>query len=548
MTMAKLAPPKKASKPNAPKKPSTRSKTGNAACSEAASNWQLSLRGKASLDPETYRTLAKCRAMNRTAKMAEAQGRTGKLSAMGEQAVKARLQARFDSGLITQKARTERLDMLLKQRSQRGEKAQAKPAKLTREQRIEKISERIEKSALNETGRLEDNVRAMTWARRVARLVPPAQNETFPSGPELRRSARLLEAAELIKSGQSAKAAERISFIKRGFAPQLQASESATKFMRDEQSTLRENVERQKNLTAKRNRNRTQRLWDAREKLEKRVATKQPKKVSKILNARLGKIKAEIARERELARNERAASTTSTPVLVQRGTDSGGGEMIPPKPAQPARYSLGGKLAPGRGKDAPEYRERLERVTDRAKKYVYNYDRGFLTRPKTSEYGDRVKSLRSKTIPALHEAHTSALRKERADAEKANAEMVKNDAIPLAMKPKAPKGFESIIIPSSKSGRIVVSAKPIKGNKQVSVQKLSRGGYAALDTESGMLLNVGSVSMKGAERYGRAAEYLLKRAEKNTGKKLKFSDFARDKSLNGYWKTLMSIQGNRRLK
>ena len=118
--MAKLAPPKKASKPTAPKKPTSRSKTGNAACSSAASNWQLALRGKAALDPETYRTLAKCRAMNRTAKMAEAQGRTGKLSAMGESAVKARLQVRFDSGLITQKARTERLDMLLKQRSQRG--------------------------------------------------------------------------------------------------------------------------------------------------------------------------------------------------------------------------------------------------------------------------------------------------------------------------------------------------------------------------------------------------------------------------------------------
>lgn len=123
MTMAKLAPPKKASKPTAPKKPTSRSKTGNAACSEAASNWQLSLRGKAALDPETYRTLAKCRSMNRTAKMAEAQGRTGKLSAMGESAVKARLQSRFDSGLITQKARTERLDMLLKQRSQRGKAA-----------------------------------------------------------------------------------------------------------------------------------------------------------------------------------------------------------------------------------------------------------------------------------------------------------------------------------------------------------------------------------------------------------------------------------------
>lgn len=121
--MAKLAKPKAKDKPATPKKPSTRSKTGNAACSEAASNWQLSLRGKAALSPDTYQTLAKCRAMNRTAKMAEGQGRTGKLSTMGEQAVKARLQARFDSGLITQKARTERLDMLLKQRSEKQAEA-----------------------------------------------------------------------------------------------------------------------------------------------------------------------------------------------------------------------------------------------------------------------------------------------------------------------------------------------------------------------------------------------------------------------------------------
>lgn len=126
--MAKLAAKKKPTKPDAPKKPSSRSKTGNAECSQAASNWQLSIRGKATLNPGTYQTLAKCRAMNRTGKMAEAQGRTGKLSAMGESAVKARLQARFDSGLITQKSRNERLNMLLKQRSERGKVEAGKAA------------------------------------------------------------------------------------------------------------------------------------------------------------------------------------------------------------------------------------------------------------------------------------------------------------------------------------------------------------------------------------------------------------------------------------
>ena len=126
--MAKLSAPKKPTAKAAPKKPTSRSKTGNAACSEAASNWQLSLRGKAALSPDTYKTLAKCRSLNRAGKMAEAQGRTGKLSEMGEAAVKGRLQARFDSDLVTQKARTEKLNLLLKQRSERGKLAAPKLA------------------------------------------------------------------------------------------------------------------------------------------------------------------------------------------------------------------------------------------------------------------------------------------------------------------------------------------------------------------------------------------------------------------------------------
>lgn len=132
--MAKLAAKKKPTKPDAPKKPSSRSKTGNAECSQAASNWQLSIRGKATLNPGTYQTLAKCRAMNRTGKMAEAQGRTGKLSDQGAAALKGRLQKRFDSGLITQKSRNERLNMLLKQRSERGKSAAKSEANLDAEQ------------------------------------------------------------------------------------------------------------------------------------------------------------------------------------------------------------------------------------------------------------------------------------------------------------------------------------------------------------------------------------------------------------------------------
>lgn len=123
--MAKLAAPKKPTAKAAPKKPTSRSKTGNAECSAAASNWQLAIRGKASLSPDTYQTLAKCRALSSTKKKADAYGRTGKLSDMGAAALSARADKRFSQGLVTQKSRTDRLNMLLKQRA---EQQNAKPS------------------------------------------------------------------------------------------------------------------------------------------------------------------------------------------------------------------------------------------------------------------------------------------------------------------------------------------------------------------------------------------------------------------------------------
>lgn len=103
-------------KPQAPKKPSSRSKTGNDACSKAASNWQLAIRGKEPLDPETYKTLGKCRALARSKKQASDFGRTGKLSEQGQKALEGRLQKRFDQGKITQKSRAEELKILLAKR------------------------------------------------------------------------------------------------------------------------------------------------------------------------------------------------------------------------------------------------------------------------------------------------------------------------------------------------------------------------------------------------------------------------------------------------
>ena len=119
-------------KPQAPKKPSSRSKTGNDACSKAASNWQLAIRGKEPLDPETYKTLGKCRALARSKKQASDFGRTGKLSEQGQKALEGRLQKRFDQGKITQKSRAEELKILLAKRAERAKaraaSGQQKPA------------------------------------------------------------------------------------------------------------------------------------------------------------------------------------------------------------------------------------------------------------------------------------------------------------------------------------------------------------------------------------------------------------------------------------
>lgn len=133
-------PPKAQKKPAAPKKPtkpSAKSKTGNTACSQAASNWQLSIRGKEPLDPQTYATLAKCRAMTRTAKQADDRARMGyNLNEQGAAALKGRLQKRFDQGLITQKSRDERLKTLLQQRKEKQAAVAAKPVTQT----VEKLT------------------------------------------------------------------------------------------------------------------------------------------------------------------------------------------------------------------------------------------------------------------------------------------------------------------------------------------------------------------------------------------------------------------------
>lgn len=123
---------KKPMKAKTPKKPTSKSKTGNSACSQAASNWQLAIRGKEALSPDTYTTLAKCRAMSRTAKQAERDQASGKLSVQGETAVKNRIQSRFDRGLITKASRKERLNELLAQRAGKQSVATAPKMQITK--------------------------------------------------------------------------------------------------------------------------------------------------------------------------------------------------------------------------------------------------------------------------------------------------------------------------------------------------------------------------------------------------------------------------------
>lgn len=140
-------------KPGAPKKPTTKSKTGNSACSEAASNWQLAIRGKEPLDPGTYKTLAQCRAMSSQKKTATLHERSGKLSEQGRDALVGRLQKRADKGLLYKKDREARLKMLLEQRKAKKQPpAQARPEK-TKEQ-IQQQRDRITTKSRAEYDRL----------------------------------------------------------------------------------------------------------------------------------------------------------------------------------------------------------------------------------------------------------------------------------------------------------------------------------------------------------------------------------------------------------
>ena len=490
--MAKLAAKKKPNKPAAPKKPTSRSKTGNAECSQAASNWQLSIRGKATLNPGTYQTLAKCRALSKSGQMADAQGRTGKLSDQGSAALKGRLQKRFDSGLITQKSRQDRLETLLKQRSQRGKVATPKLAQ------------------------------AATLPQRPGFLFDPGKSKAQTIVDSARSNPKYQQNRLRAKVNQNRVKSE------------IESNPTSMGVFRGSQ--------RSKNA-----------VYSGKLGLNSR----------KQREARLSGTKKELAEKR----SEREYYANATPA----------------KPT-PARYSLGGKLAPGRGKDAPEYRDRLLKTLTKTQDRARNYELGRVDNPRVPirTYIERGKELRLGTVANLRNAYNAETSKyvdqlhaqgrsasesvavpkntaqkitaeaqKRAKKETAerneNLESLKAGAIPLRWKVDGPKGFENIIIPSAEKNSMVVSAKPVGKGGRVAVQYLEeKGSYSALDVQGGYKLG-GKMSMKGATRYGRAADYLLARAERKTGKKLAFSDLGKNKELKPYFQTLRNIQSLPRL-
>lgn len=382
--MAKLAKPKA---PKAPKKPTTRSKTGNQACSDAASNWQLSLRGKAALSPDTYQTLAKCRAMASTQRRADAFGRTGKLSDQGAAALKGRIQKRFDSGLITEKSRRERLGMLLKQRGERGKVAAqgGKAAQLPG----------------NVVSAYEAGFRGPNAKGKYAVLGGPMADtpdealrmfESINQGARDFRANRRIERRaiqniilgksadeelkKLTKFGNFKVTTSEATGFARNFGNTVEASRKAVSKtglygvtrggaeLRDIRDVAAEvklrgmatrNVPLEEALANRKKRIATMSLEDRAKASRIVQSLSKPNEPAKPAPAQPQAAERAVAAQARAQRftperNQRAAELRSqranAPVLVQRGTEgSGGGEMIPPR----AGYSLGGKLAPGRG-------------------------------------------------------------------------------------------------------------------------------------------------------------------------------------------------------
>ena len=352
--MAKLVAPKKPTAKAAPKKPSSRSKTGNSECSAAASNWQLAIRGKASLSPDTYQTLAKCRALSSTKKRADAYGRTGKLSDMGAAALSARADKRFSQGLVTQKSRTDRLNMLLKQRSERGKLSSADNRREARAAQTGMTPEQRSKEAKRISATLNNRREAGSGMHSVATgmgFKSVSDKSVFDEAIRAQRANR--QTRILTQKGKSGNLA----------AHSTETRDSLTKMTNSEFDRLPSDMQKRASQ------NNSSRTPYVNTTVYTRAVEIELEKTGKIphgfLDTPIGGIthRERINRRLHMGMTPEDAAGDLKPFLEAAGKKGTSipakitSQMIlqqqstttPPKPAEPARYSLGGKLAPGRG-------------------------------------------------------------------------------------------------------------------------------------------------------------------------------------------------------
>lgn len=159
-----------------------RSKTKNIKCSEAASAWQLAIRRGGSPGSEVYKTLAQCRAGNKTAKAGMAAG-TVAGAALAERAVTSRI----DRSLATATSRKAELQARIRERAGRTISDADR-------QRANDIASRVSGNSGGPSAALKrlQGVRASRTRRSTspAATVPPASQAATPaaSTPRTRRA------------------------------------------------------------------------------------------------------------------------------------------------------------------------------------------------------------------------------------------------------------------------------------------------------------------------------------------------------------------------
>ena len=186
--------PKGPSGPDQPKKRSSRfgkrSKTKNIKCSEAASAWQLAIRRGGSPGAEVYKTLAHCRAANKTAKAALATG-----TAAGAGLAQRAVTSRVDRSLATATSRKAELKTRLQERARRTISDADR-------QRANDIASRVTGNDGGPSAALKrlQGVRAPRTRRSTspAATVPPASQAATPAASTPRTPIRAARSPELV--------------------------------------------------------------------------------------------------------------------------------------------------------------------------------------------------------------------------------------------------------------------------------------------------------------------------------------------------------------